>query len=200
MATDGRDLPAGDFADWLTGTRAVLRGHGDAAVPCGGCTACCRSSQFVHVHADETDTLAHIPAELLFPAPQLPAGHRLLGYDEDGACPMLVDDHCSIYDHRPRACRTYDCRIFPAAGVQPDADDATKVAIGERARRWRFGTPTPADREQLAAVQAAARHLAVHGIPPDDASPGNAIELALAAIAHHDRFMPDAGGSDRPFG
>ena len=39
----------------------------ESDVPCNGCTACCRSSQFVHVGPDEADTLAHIPAELLFP-------------------------------------------------------------------------------------------------------------------------------------
>ena len=33
------------------------------------CTACCTSSQFVHIEPDETDTLAHIPAALRFPAP-----------------------------------------------------------------------------------------------------------------------------------
>ena len=27
---------------------------------------------------------------------------------------MLAEDGCSIYAHRPRACRTYDCRVFPA--------------------------------------------------------------------------------------
>ena len=29
---------------------------------------------------------------------------------------------CSIYDHRPRTCRTFDCRVFAAAGVAVDAD------------------------------------------------------------------------------
>ena len=67
--------------------------HGDAVadVPCDGCTACCTASQFVHVDPDEADTLAHIPREVLFPAPGLPPGHVLMGYDEHGACPMFVD-------------------------------------------------------------------------------------------------------------
>src|SRR5204862_263741 len=83
------------------------------------------------------DTLAHIPPALLFPAPRMPAGHVLLGYDENGCCPMLVDGGCSIYDHRPRTCRTYDCRVFPAAGIDI-SDDGDKGPIAHQARRWRF--------------------------------------------------------------
>lgn len=106
-------LRAGSFSVWLKGMGRALRGEAASEVPCDGCTACCRSSQFVHIEPDETDTLARIPEELLFPASRLPAGNKLMGYDEHGRCPMLVDDRCSIYEHRPRACRTYDCRVFP---------------------------------------------------------------------------------------
>jgi Fe-S-cluster containining protein len=144
-------LDAGDFSSWLAGMRAALRGERAADVPCGECTACCTSSQFVHIAPDETDTLAHIPADLLFPAPRMPRGHVVLGYDERGHCPMLVDNRCSIYDHRPRTCRTYDCRIFPAAGIGPD-----KPLIARQAARWRFTFPADADRADHQAVQAAA--------------------------------------------
>ncbi len=51
-------------------------------MPSGDCTACCTSSQFVHVEPGEEDTLAHVPKELLSPAPGLPGGHVLMGYDE----------------------------------------------------------------------------------------------------------------------
>src|SRR5262245_45885670 len=114
------DLDGGDFSSWLATTQRAIRGDIDADVPCDGCTACCRSSQFVHIAPDETDTLAHIPPALLFPAPQMTRGHVVLGYDERGHCPMLADDGCSIYEHRPRTCRTYDCRVFAAAGVELD--------------------------------------------------------------------------------
>ena len=143
-ADDERDLAAGDFSWWVLGMQAALRGEHGSDVPCGGCTACCRSSQFVPIGPDETETLAHIPADLLFPAPRLPRGHVLLGYDERGHCPMLIDGGCSIYEHRPRTCRTYDCRVFPAAAVE--VDDREKRPIAERAARWRFRYPAPADR------------------------------------------------------
>jgi len=139
------ELPAGDFAAWLAGMHGALAGEHDVDVPCGDCTACCTSSQFVHVQPDEHDALAHIPGALLFPAPGLPDGHVLLGYDERGHCPMLVDGRCSIYDHRPRTCRTYDCRVFPATGIDVSEE---KPAIGDRARRWRF-TFASADDEQV---------------------------------------------------
>lgn len=129
----GEELDAGDFTTWLHAMREALHGERDADAPCDGCSACCTSSQFVHVRPDEHDTLAHIPRELQFPAPGLPDGHVVLGYDARGHCPMLVDGRCSIYDHRPRTCRTYDCRVFAATGVESD-----KPAIAQRVARWRF--------------------------------------------------------------
>jgi hypothetical protein len=165
-----RELPAGDFGVWLTEMRAALRGERDADVPCDGCVACCTSGQFVHIAPDETDTLAAIPPELLVPAPLMPPGHVVLGYDDRGHCPMLVDGACSIYRHRPRTCRTYDCRVFAAAGVVPDAAD-----VAERVRRWRFSFPSPEDAALEAAVRAAA----------DDVDPSRpATERALRAVEH----------------
>ena len=87
--------------------------------------------------------LAAIPSALLFPAPRLPAGHMVMGFDSAGRCPMLTDSGCSIYDQRPRTCRTYDCRIFAATGVTVDADKPTIVA---RASEWRFDVVRPGRR------------------------------------------------------
>jgi Fe-S-cluster containining protein len=167
-------IAAGPFSEWLDGMARALRGEGESNVPCGGCTACCTSSQFVHIEPDEHETLAHIPAALRFPAPGLPPGNVLLGYDERGHCPMLVDDECSIYEHRPRTCRTYDCRIFPATGFE--ADDAAQGAIAQRARRWRFEFPAPIDRVRIDAVRAAAAAVA------RDQGPGNATRLAVLSL------------------
>ncbi len=175
------ELDAGDFSTWLADMRAALRGESDSDVPCAGCTACCTSSQFVHIGPDETDTLAHIPTALLFPAPRMPRGHVLLGYDERGHCPMLVDDQCSIYEHRPQTCRTYDCRVFAAAAVE--LDDEEKAAITRRARRWRFTYPTTADRVAHDAVRAAAES-AREDAPPD------ATQVAITAVEGYERFLP----------
>ncbi len=150
-------LDAGEFGRWLEGMQRALRGEAESDVPCGSCTACCTSSQFIHIGPDETDTLAHIPAALLFPAPNLPAGHVVMGYDEHGHCPMLVDGRCTVYEHRPRTCRTYDCRVFPAAGLLPD--EPTKVAIATQAGRWRFTHASAAVEATHDEVRATAAHL-----------------------------------------
>lgn len=164
-----------------------MAGEQDADVACGECTACCRSAQFVHIAPDEIDTLEHIEPDLLFPAPRMPDGHVLLGYDEAGRCPMLDESGCSIYEHRPRTCRTYDCRIFAAAGI--DADD-DKPLITERARQWRFDLATDRDRSAYTAVHAAATSLMKHeDTLPDDIAPRNHTQLALLAVEIHGAFV-----------
>jgi len=181
------ELAAGDFSSWLDGMRRALHGRGVSDVACGSCTACCTSSQFVHIGPDETETLSRIPRALLFPAPGLPPGHAVLGYDENGHCPMLAGGSCSIYVDRPRTCRTYDCRVFPAAGLEPDGD---KPLIARRTRRWRFTFATEADQVRHAAVRAASAFLRQHR---DDFAvgmvPSNPTQLAVLAVEVHDLFL-----------
>ncbi|MGO9872515.1 MAG: YkgJ family cysteine cluster protein [Acidimicrobiia bacterium] len=189
--SEDRDLAAGDFSSWMVEIQGAIRGDRSADVPCDGCTACCTSSQFIHIAPDETDTLSCIPGELLFAAPYLPPGHVLLGYDERGHCPMLIDNRCSIYEHRPRTCRTYDCRIYAACGIELDDDD--KTLIRERTRRWRFDFPTQVDRDQRDAVQAAAKFIDENPCTlPDGATSTNATQRAVLAIEMHETFFGTA--------
>jgi uncharacterized protein len=179
------ELPAGEFSAWFAEFTAALRGECPVDVPCAGCTACCASSQFVHVAPEETDTLAHIPGELLFPAPGLPAGHVVLGYDEHGRCPMLRDDGCSIYEHRPEACRTFDFRVFAAAGVDVGED---KVLLAERVERWRFDHPTTVDVQLHEAVRSAARLVVDSAESASNrGAPARPAEIAVRAIQLVDR-------------
>ena len=90
--SERQDLPAGGFSTWLRRTRDAQVDDTGADVPCGECIACCRSSYFIHVAPEEIQTLARIPGELLFPAAGLPKGNVVMGYDENGCCPMLRDD------------------------------------------------------------------------------------------------------------
>lgn len=189
-STGEHDLAAGDFSPWLREVQAAIRGEGDSEVPCGGCTACCTSFQFVHIEPDEPDTLARIPPELLFPAPGRPRGHVLLGYDERGHCPMLLDDGCSIYEDRPRTCRAYDCRVFPATGVELDGRHADQAGIARRARRWRFAVGTPAAETELRAVRAAAGFLERSRESwPDGTVSSNPTQVAVLAIEVHEVFL-----------
>ena len=97
---------------------------------------------------------------------------------------MLVEGTCSIYEHQPRACRTYDCRVFTAAGLDAAADG--KPLIAERARRWRFSYPTGTDRAEHDAVIAAARFVREH---PNTLAPGTTpnttTQAAVLAVEMH---------------
>ena len=73
---------------------------------------------FIHIAPAEKQTLRHIPRALLVAAPGRPRGYRLMGYDDQGRCPMLVEGDCSIYGDRPQTCRDYDCRVFAATGIE----------------------------------------------------------------------------------
>jgi Fe-S-cluster containining protein len=184
---DDRKLVAGDFSVWADSMRLAIREQRASDVPCNGCSACCRSSQFVHIGPDETEALARIPTELLFPAPGRPRGHVVLGYDERGHCPMLIDAQCSIYEHRPNACRTYDCRVFPAAGLDPGEQ---KIDVSRRVRQWRFSYTHESDRTEHDAVRAAAAYLVAHpDLARDAGIPATETQLAVLAVEMHDLFL-----------
>jgi Fe-S-cluster containining protein len=178
------DVAAGDFGEWMRAIESAIRDERGSDVPCGDCTACCRSSHFVHIGPHERETLARIPAELLFPAPGWPSGHVVLGYDERGHCPMLIDDKCSIYEHRPTTCRTYDCRVFAAAGI--DADD-DKIEITRRVHQWRFEV-APGDEATQAAVRAATRYLDQRA-DVLGCTPVNQTQLAILALEIYEVFL-----------
>lgn len=81
-------------------------------------------------------------------------GQRMMGYRENGHCPMLSEGKCTIYAHRPQTCRDYDCRVFAAAGI--DAGGPDKSVINERVRSWEFSYPSEDDRRAHEAVKSAA--------------------------------------------
>jgi Fe-S-cluster containining protein len=164
---------AGEFGSWLAQFQGSLRDGAPADVPCDGCTACCRSGKLIPVEPDEADALAHIPAGSLTPMPGEPQ-RRVLKHDEAGRCSQLTEGGCAVYEHRPRACRAYDCRIFPAAGIRPDSP-----LIAERVEQWRFSYATDVVRESHDAVRMAA---VVLGFPGGLSGPASPTQHALDAI------------------
>ena len=183
---DGSD--AGDFGTWLDLTLAALPVNGPSDVPCGTCIACCSAAQFVHVEPTDQAALARIPAELLFPAPGLPEGHRVLGYDRLGRCPMLSDSGCTIYADRPAACRAYDCRVFAATGVS--LEESSKRGIQARVDGWKFAITSESDAQRWVAVRAAAGFL--KGWEETAGWPAPA--RALAALRIHSLFKAGSPG------
>jgi len=180
-------LGAGPFSAWLREIREALRTGAGIRVPCGDCTACCASSYFIHVAPEETEALARIGADLLTQAPGLPKGHMLMGYDPEGLCPQMNRGRCAVYEHRPRTCRVYDCRVFAAADLRESPD---KPRINERVEQWAFEYPTPEDRREHEAVRAAARFIAGNAaLFPGGRIPSTPSQLALLAIKAHGIFL-----------
>jgi uncharacterized protein len=178
---------AGIFSTWLQETREMLGKETGADVPCGKCIGCCSSSQFIHIRPDERQTLSRIPKKFLFKAPLLPKGTMVLGYDDQGRCPMLAQGKCSIYKHRPQTCRMYDCRVFSAAGIV--ADDDVKGLINMQVKRWRFKYPHKQDKILHSAVKAAARFIRTHtSLFPGGQAPTQAAQIAVLAIKGYDAF------------
>ncbi len=181
-------LPAGDFSCWLLHTRENLLTENGTVVACGECIACCSSSQFIHIRPGETRTLSMIRKDLLVPAPGLPAGNVLLGYDKNGFCPMMINGACSIYEHRPLTCRNYDCRVFTAAGII--AGGKSRKRINEQIKLWKFSYPAERDRDEHMAVQAAAKFIREHAeCFPGGRIPDTPVQLAILAIKVYEVFL-----------
>ena len=148
--SDGGDLDAGDFLAWVTGMQAALRSE-QSSPTCNSCAACCRSSQFIHIAPDETDTLAHIPAELLFPRRSARPATSSSATTNAGIarCWSTTSARSTSIAHRPVAPTTV--RVFPAAAVE--IEDAAKAHLAQQTRRWRFSYPAPDDRRRHDAVR-----------------------------------------------
>lgn len=166
--------------------RAVLRGLQDAEVPCGDCTGCCISSYPIPLRPSDRVALERVPDRYL----QLPAagsaGLARMGYGDDGCCPMLQAGQCTIYADRPRTCRDYDCRIYAAAGLQPDGD---RPVIQQRVREWRFDMESDFDRDAAAAVRRAAQFiLDHHALFPVAVRATSATAVAVLAVKVYPLF------------
>jgi uncharacterized protein len=178
---------AGPFSEWLRAMRAALAGSSGMDVACGDCVGCCTSSYFIKVRAHETAAIEHIGADKLRPVPGGTHGHLLMGFDARGHCFMFANGGCSIYQHRPETCRTYDCRVFTAAGMTAGPD---KSVINERIASWTFDYPSPRDRDEQRAVTAAANFMRQHPIRfPGGRVPSRPSEIAVLAVKSYAVFL-----------
>ncbi len=189
------DLPAGSFSEWLRNMRGALAGDGGMDVACGDCVGCCTSSYYIKVRAKETRSLAAIDPRHLDPVPTA-AGDRIMGFDSNGHCHLFANGGCSIYADRPDTCRTYDCRVFAAAGMPAGGED--KSVINERVARWRFEYPSETDRQEQGAVRAAANYLRQHPVRfPNGRVPSRPSDIAVLAVKTYRVFLdPPAEDSE----
>lgn len=183
--------PAGEFGAWLAQMRAVLRGESDADVPCDGCVGCCVSDYPIPLRPDDTAALDRVPAALL----SLPRDGRLARMlpRDDGTCPMLSAGLCDIYRERPRTCRDYDCRIYAAAGLEPDGE---RPVIQQRVREWGFSFASDADRDAAQAIRRATAFIRDHAaLFPVAARAGSATAAAVLAIKVYPLFLAPRTGA-----
>jgi Fe-S-cluster containining protein len=186
----GEDIDAGIFASWLRETEAMLRGTGGADVPCGSCVGCCVSSYYIWLRPEDRVAYDEVPEEFLLRGRDQPAGHHLMGYREDGRCPMQTASGCRIYADRPQTCRDYDCRIFAAAGIEAGGDE--KRVINERIRAWRFRHAGDADRASQAAIAAAAAFIQANAPAFVSKAPTAPTGIAVLALKAHRVFLDPA--------
>jgi Fe-S-cluster containining protein len=178
---------AGPFSEWLRAMRVALSGNAGMDVACGDCRGCCTSSYFIKVRAHETQAIEHIGADKLRPVPGATNGDLLMGFDAQGHCFMFANGGCSIYAHRPETCRTYDCRVFTAAGMTAGPD---KSVINERIASWKFDYPGARDHDEHRAVTAAANFLRQHPVRfPGGRVPSRPSEIAVLAVKSYQVFL-----------
>lgn len=119
-----------------------------------------------------------------------------MGYNDQGHCPMLVDNKCSIYEDRPRTCRSYDCRVFAATGIP--VDPQAQPDIAQRVRAWAFQYESEESRDEHRAVKAAAAFLQKNSdLFPQGTLPTQPAQLAALALRIYRLFSdPAAKSSD----
>jgi hypothetical protein len=110
-------------------------------VSCAGCTACCFFHRVLVYPANEApEDLAHLELE------EDEIGWKLK-QREDGGCVHLGPEGCTVWEHRPSACRTFDCRVTAIAGAP------LVVAAGHTAPLWSFDTTHVKDEAVVAVAR-----------------------------------------------
>nr|WP_315590458.1 YkgJ family cysteine cluster protein [Sphingomonas psychrotolerans] len=87
------------------------------AIPCDGCTACCKTDQVI-LRPEAGDDLLSFEfeyiASALYPGSRVPALKR---DPRTGFCVYLRESGCAIHDRAPWTCRRFHCaRMFKALG------------------------------------------------------------------------------------
>lgn len=71
-------------------------------VPCGSCTACCKSDRIILGPTDDRSRYAW----------HREGAHDVLDRKASGECVYLTVKGCGIHDHAPDICRRFDCRVL----------------------------------------------------------------------------------------
>jgi Fe-S-cluster containining protein len=137
--------PTAILHDW----RRALDG-GDIPVPCGACTACCRSDMPVRLRDDEPNRFPH---EIVDGKPVLAKrGRDCVMFDAQ-------NNRCSVYENRPIGCRQYDCRQLWMSGFR---NGQRGEEMNERLDEWRTQMHNDMDLGIVALMWLTARELVKH--------------------------------------
>jgi hypothetical protein len=125
----------------------------------------------------------------------MPKGHAVMGYLDDGTCPMLKVGNCSIYLSRPSTCRIFDCRVLAATGLSMDGK--WNERINERAHAWQFNFPSEEGRRRHKAMRDTAKFIQKNAAAfPGGRAPTQTTTLAVLAIKVHSVFLSAGSLSD----
>lgn len=179
---------AGDFDFWLQSILASFKTGAEVDVPCGECRGCCSAGRFVHLLPSDQPAHSVIPKHLLLRAPGMPKGHAVMGYLDGGLCPMLKAGDCSIYSSRASTCRTFDCRVLAATGLNMEGKWSER--INERVQAWQFTFSSEDGRRRHKAMRDAATFIQQHAAAfPSGRAPTQTTTLAVLAIKVHSVFF-----------
>lgn len=83
-----------------------------------GCSGCCR-----HITLAWVEAMALATALQKLPANEIEAIRLRAEYAQPGGeCPLLIDNRCALYDHRPIICRTHGLPILTGEGSHQSID------------------------------------------------------------------------------
>lgn len=174
MSETPKTRPTGSVTSWLRRYRKAMLSGAGTNVPCGECTACCRSNEYIVLQADEVERFDGVVIN--------PDGEPSIQTLPDGRCPYLDEEKgCTIYDERPQNCRNFDCRTMLFCRTLP----GDRPLIAEAIRQWEPAYRTVEDHVTGIALRLAATALYDEGKSAD-------IAAALAALGEYERFLPGA--------
>ena len=120
------------IAAWFRSLHWSLASNGQTDVPCNGCTECCKSNQGLFLHpeqGDEVESYRHrVVRDRATGNPVF-----LLATEANGQCVYLGASGCTIYDHRPLLCRSFDCREHYLILPRKDRDNLVRLGLSSRA-------------------------------------------------------------------
>lgn len=97
------------------------------AVPCNGCTLCCRNDLIV-LHPDEGDDPSQYET-VAITNPLTGKGALALNTKPNGECTYLGPNGCTIYERRPLICREFDCRRMYLRIPRAERRKAVKIGF-----------------------------------------------------------------------